>query len=70
MDLTLAGHAHGGQIGFNGHSAFERIWPDQYLWGPYSVGRSRLYTTSGFGHWFPFRVNCPTEAPLIELARA
>ncbi len=30
-------------------------------------GVSRLYTTSGFGHWFPFRVGCPTEMPLIVL---
>lgn len=32
-------------------------------------GPSRLYTTSGFGHWFPFRVGCPTEMPLIVLER-
>jgi uncharacterized protein len=30
-------------------------------------GASRLYTTSGFGHWFPFRLGCPTEMPLIVL---
>ncbi|MDF2693291.1 MAG: metallophosphoesterase [Labilithrix sp.] len=30
-------------------------------------GPSRLYTTSGFGHWFPFRFGCPTEMPLIVL---
>jgi hypothetical protein len=69
VDLVLSGHTHGGQIGFNGKSAFEPIWHDHYLWGPYARGRSRLYTTSGFGHWFPFRLGCPTEAPLIELAR-
>ena len=28
---------------------------------------SRLYTTSGFGHWFPFRFGCPTEMPLVVL---
>ena len=32
-------------------------------------GPSRLYTTSGFGHWFPFRIGCPTEMPLIILER-
>ncbi|MEZ4222647.1 MAG: metallophosphoesterase [Polyangiaceae bacterium] len=67
VELTLAGHTHGGQIGFNGRSAFERIWPERYLWGRYSRGRSQLYTTSGFGHWFPFRILCPTEAPLVRL---
>jgi len=70
VHLTLAGHTHGGQIGFNGKSAFEPIWRDKYLWGRYSRGESRLYTTSGFGHWFPFRLMCPTEAPIIELACA
>lgn len=70
VDLTLAGHTHGGQIGFNGKSAFEPLFPDGYLWGPYARGRSRLYTTSGFGHWFPFRIGCPTEAPLLVLRRA
>lgn len=70
VHLTLAGHTHGGQIGFNGKSAFEPIWRDKYLWGRYSRGESHLYTTSGFGHWFPFRLMCPTEAPIIELVRA
>jgi predicted MPP superfamily phosphohydrolase len=28
---------------------------------------SRLYTTSGFGHWFPFRLGCPAEAPVVLL---
>ncbi len=32
-------------------------------------GPSRLYTTSGFGHWFPFRMGCPTEMPLVILER-
>ena len=68
-ELVLSGHTHGGQIGFAGKSAFERVWPERYLWGPYARGRTRLYTTSGFGHWFPFRVLCPTEAPLVTLSR-
>ncbi|WP_437663620.1 metallophosphoesterase [Sorangium sp. So ce1182] len=68
--LTLAGHTHGGQIGLFGRSALQSIWPDEYLWGTYARGESRLYTTSGFGHWFPFRLGCPTEAPLLVLERA
>jgi uncharacterized protein len=32
-------------------------------------GPSRLYTTSGFGHWFPFRLGCPTEMPVVVLER-
>ena len=67
--LTLSGHTHGGQIGLFGRSAFQSLWPDLYLWGTYARGGSRLYTTSGFGHWFPFRLACPTEAPLLVLTR-
>jgi uncharacterized protein len=67
--LTLSGHTHGGQIGFNGKSAFEPLWPDGYLWGAYRRRESQLYTTSGFGDWFPFRVGCPAEAPILELRR-
>jgi predicted MPP superfamily phosphohydrolase len=70
VGLTLSGHTHGGQIGYNGKSAFEPLFPDGYLWGAYRRGASRLYTTSGFGNWFPFRLGCPAEAPLVELFAA
>ncbi len=70
ISLTLAGHTHGGQIGFMGRSVFETYWSDRYLWGEYRQGRSVLYTSSGVGHWFPFRLGCPPEAPIIELRRA
>jgi hypothetical protein len=69
VHLTLAGHTHGGQIGFMGRSIFETASSDSYLWGEYSLGRSRLYTSAGAGHWFPFRLGCPAEAPVIELKR-
>jgi len=68
--LTLSGHTHGGQVGLLGRSAFEVLFGMPYLWGQYRRGESRLYTTSGFGHWFPFRLNCPAEAPIITLMRA
>jgi predicted MPP superfamily phosphohydrolase len=68
--LTLSGHTHGGQVGLFGRSAFEVLFGVPYLWGQYRRGESRLYTTSGFGHWFPFRLNCPAEAPVITLKRA
>ncbi len=70
IDLTLSGHTHGVQIGWNRRSLFESRYPERHLWGEYQKGKSRLYTSSGFGHWFPFRLNCPTEAPLIVLERA
>jgi predicted MPP superfamily phosphohydrolase len=69
VELTLSGHTHGGQIGFNGKSAFEPLYPDGYLWGSYTREASRLYTTSGFGDWFPFRLGCPEEAALVVLRR-
>ncbi len=69
IPLTLSGHTHGGQLGIGGRSVFEPIWPNRYLWGEYRKDDSRLYTSSGAGHWFPFRLGCPTEAPVIELHR-
>ncbi|RKX17623.1 MAG: hypothetical protein DRP35_10620 [Candidatus Zixiibacteriota bacterium] len=69
INLVLAGHTHGGQIGFNNRSIFEPIWADRYLWGKYSIGETQLYTSSGMGHWFPFRLGCPTEAPVITLKK-
>ncbi len=70
ISLTLAGHTHGGQIGFMGRSVFDSYWEDRYLWGEYRRGKSVLYTSSGVGHWFPFRLGCPPEAPILELRRA
>jgi predicted MPP superfamily phosphohydrolase len=67
VDLTLAGHTHGGQVGIYGRSFWEPFMPDRYLWGKYARGRSQMYLTSGIGHWFPFRLGCPPEAPVIEL---
>jgi predicted MPP superfamily phosphohydrolase len=66
--LTLSGHTHGGQVGLFGRSLFEQN--DRYMWGTYERAGGKLYTTSGFGHWYPFRLGCPAEAPLIVLARA
>ena len=69
VHLTLSGHTHGGQIGFNGRSAFESVMPQRYLWGHYQKEDSQLYTSSGFGHWFPFRLGCPAEAPIYVLTK-
>ena len=68
VDLILAGHTHGGQIGFNRRSVFENFLANEpYLWGKYKKGKTQLYTSSGVGHWFPFRIGCPAEAPIIVL---
>jgi len=65
--LVLSGHTHGGQIGYNGKSAFEPMLDDGYLWGAYQREQTSLYTTSGFGHWYPFRLGCASELPLLTL---
>jgi uncharacterized protein len=69
VDLTLSGHTHGAQAGLAGRSVLEPVLPDWHLWGEYRRGPSALYTSSGAGHWATFRLGCPSEAPIIELAR-
>jgi len=67
IDLTLAGHTHGGQVGYRGRSFWSNFMSERYLWGEYEIGKARLYLSSGVGQWFPFRLGCPAEAPVIEL---
>lgn len=67
IELTLSGHTHGGQFGVFGRSIFEPVWPDRYLWGLYHRDDSTLHTSAGMGHWFPFRLGCPPETPVLEL---
>jgi hypothetical protein len=60
------------QIGLLGRSIFEKLRPGIGWWGSYVKKKpdgnpSRLYTTSGFGHWFPFRFGCPTEMAIVVL---
>lgn len=70
-EVTLSGHTHGGQIGIGRTSVFENVIPYKYLWGHYiKENGSQLYTTAGMGHWFPFRLGCPPEAPVIVLDKA
>ncbi len=70
VDLTLSGHTHGGQVGFAGRSFWDIFNENGYLWGFYQKENSKLYTSAGMGHWFPFRLNCPLEAPVITLKKA
>jgi hypothetical protein len=69
VGLTLSGHTHGGQIGIGGRSVFEPIFPHWYLRGLYERRASTLYTSTGFGHWLPLRIDCPAEAPVLVLRR-
>ena len=70
INLVLAGHTHGGQLGFGGRSMFESVWPEMYLWGIYQKEKTTLYTSSGMGHWMPFRLGCPAEAPILILQKS
>jgi uncharacterized protein len=67
VDLTLSGHTHGAQMGIAERSVFEPSFAEARLWGRYAIGDKQLYTSSGGGHWFAFRIGCPSEAPLIVL---
>lgn len=70
IDLTLSGHTHGAQVGMGERSLFEGLAPEARLWGRYALGERQLYTSSGAGHWFAFRLNCPSEAAIVTLERA
>lgn len=70
VTLTLSGHTHGAQAAILGRSWLEWALPRNYLLGHYQAGASHLFTSAGLGHWFPFRLNCPCEAPRITLRRA
>jgi hypothetical protein len=67
IDLILSGHTHGGQVGLGGRSLFEPLFPDKYLWGVYRRGTTTLFTSGGMGHWIPFRLGVPAEAPILVL---
>jgi hypothetical protein len=69
IDLVLAGHTHGGQLGMFGRSLFESMMPDTYLWGIYRRDKTTLHTSGGMGHWLPFRLGCPAEAPILILEK-
>jgi len=68
IPLTLAGHTHGGQIEVFGVSPLSAWWL-KYTRGQYQKGACKLWVTTGLGHWFPYRIDCPTELPVIELRR-
>lgn len=73
VDLTLAGHTHGGQLGIRIPGLFElsagQLFYQRYA-GLYSKGRQHLYVNRGMGFLiFPGRVGMPPEITLHELNR-
>jgi len=71
VDLTLAGHTHGGQLMITTPGAQYPIGGGsllfRYIWGEYRRGRSAMYVTSGVGNWFPVRINAPAEIVQVRL---
>ncbi|KAB2952544.1 hypothetical protein F9B85_07715 [Heliorestis acidaminivorans] len=67
VELTLAGHTHGGQVGIGSRSLFP--WAMQYMRGWYGDDQSKLFVNSGLGHWLPFRLACPSEIVTFVLRR-
>jgi predicted MPP superfamily phosphohydrolase/uncharacterized membrane protein len=74
VDLTLAGHTHGGQIVF-GQIDHNVLAPARmvspYVAGLYTIGSSNLYVSRGIGTvGIPLRINCPPEITKLTLVSA
>jgi uncharacterized protein len=71
IDLTLAGHTHGGQIVFakiGNMTVCPAALFSKYVWGLYKFGNAQMYVTRGIGTvGVPFRINCPPEITKITL---
>ena len=67
VDLVLAGHTHGGQLGIAGRSILELNGTVPWAWGVYRDRDCVMHVTCGVGQWFPFRLGCPPEMVLLEL---
>lgn len=71
VDLTLAGHTHGGQLMLTPPGADRPVGGGnllfRYIWGEYRRGPSALHVSSGVGNWFPLRINAPAEIVQIRL---
>lgn len=66
--LTLAGHTHGGQVGFFRVPLF--FFAFEHMLGRYRRGHAQLYVSGGTGHWLPFRVGIPAEVTVLTLTAA
>ena len=70
VDLTLAGHTHGGQITLAGYSPLRHSLLG-YWKGHYHDDGAQLYVGSGAGTTIlPLRIGSPGEVPLITLRTA
>jgi predicted MPP superfamily phosphohydrolase len=71
IDLTLAGHTHGGQVVFVKVGDFTlapATLVSKYVAGLYDIGDSLMYVSRGVGTiGVPIRINCPPEVTLFTL---
>ncbi len=71
VDLTLAGHTHGGQLMLTPPGSRTPIGGGsllfRYIWGEYRRGDCVLEVSAGVGNWFPVRINAPAEITQIQL---
>ncbi len=72
VDLVLAGHTHGGQVGLprlNSLRRPERLRvPLRFRHGHDRVGSTQIYISRGIGTVvLPLRVRCPAEIPVLRL---
>jgi hypothetical protein len=71
VEITLAGHYHGGQIklGLPGMDLSLAHLRTPYPEGLFRIGSSHLYVSRGIGTTFtPVRLNAPPEVTLLELS--
>lgn len=76
IELTLSGHTHGGQLILGEFDVFgEKVIlapirvVHKYVKGHYKINNKHLYVNKGLGHWFPVRINCPSEITSISLVK-
>lgn len=67
VELALAGHTHGGQLGIFGMPVVPPVF--KYMRGVYHVGKTFGYVHSGNGSWFPYRLGCPPEIAVFVLKK-
>ena len=65
IDLTLAGHTHGTQVGLFGRPLYKEAF--KYIRGVYEQNGRYGYVSVGVSGWFPFRFGCPPEIAVFTL---
>lgn len=67
VNLTLAGHLHGGQIRLNGPIIVPSKYGKKFANGYIEQNGKKIYTTNGLGtSILPVRFNCPPEIAVIN----